>query len=347
MRIAIVSPYSTGPMRGNIVTVRRIADHLVRSGVEVLVLAADAMSPEEMLDSLHSFSPDLIHAFHAYHCGPVASTLASKINKPLIITIISSDMNEPEYCSAPETCHAMTAANSITCFSPKMAETIASRFPESCNKITVIPQGVEPPPLSDCCSFNIPADAFVILLPAALRPVKQVEFAIYATAQLTEQIKTLRLLIAGGDIDPAYSSAIRQLLEDSPHVVWLHEVPYPKMGSLYKRADIVLNCSAYEEMPNSLLEAMALGRPVLANNIPGNRSLVEHGKTGWLYNGKTDFANRLMLMYNDPNLRRQVGAQAQKHTTTYYSPALEAKRYIDLYNTTVRTECLPDTNSRA
>lgn len=338
MRIAIVSPYSTGPMRGNIITVRRIADHLIRSGAAVLVLAADSMSPEEMFDRLRAFSPDIIHAFHAYHCGPLACTLASKINRPVIVTITSSDINEQEYCSAPATRNALTAADVITCFSLKMADTVISAFPEISGKIKIIPQGVELLPLSDGPSANIPVDAFVILLPAALRPVKQIEFAISATSYLTGQVGALLLLIAGGAIDPAYTSTIRQQLEYSPHATWLGEIPHEKMGRLYSRADIVLNCSAYEEMPNSLLEAMAMGRPVLANDIPGNRSLVAHGKTGFLYNGKTDFANILMLLYNDPELRRQIGSQAQKHATTVFSPELEAKRYIDLYSSVVRSD---------
>jgi len=51
-----------------------------------------------------------------------------------------------------------------------------------------------------------------------------------------------------------------------------------------ERADVVLNCSISEGgMANSVLEAMALGRAVLAADIPGNRALVEPEVTGVLF----------------------------------------------------------------
>lgn len=335
MRVAIISPYSTGPMRGNITTVLRIIRHLEDSGISVLQIPADVLQPDEMLNKLRSFSPDLIHAFHAYHCGPIAHLLASKTDKPFIITITGSDINEPAFRAHPATARSLAEAASIVCFDHNSAESVKANFPETSDKITIIPQGVEALPAKGSSFPPIPDDAFVLLLPVTLRPVKQVEFAICASAPLTSSIDKLLLVIAGGAIDSAYVFKIQKLLAVYPHAIWVGEIPHNRMGDLYSRANIVLNCSRYEEMPNSLLEAMQLGRPVLAADIRGNRSLVAHGNTGWLYSDESDFQKIVLTLAKSPWILKKTGEQARQFISDSFSPELELIRHISLYKSIV------------
>ena len=343
MRIAIISPYSTGPTRGNIITVRRIIRHLEDSGITVLQLPADSLSPDEMLSHLRNFSPDIVHAFHAYHCGPIAHSMASKIHKPFIITITGSDINEPAFIAHPTTARSLAEASAIICFDHNSAESVKDNFPKASDKITIIPQGVESLSLSDIPFPGIPDNACVLLLPATLRPVKQVEFAIIASAPLTSSINKLMLVIAGGAVDAAYSDKIKLLLGTYPHAIWIGDIAHDKMGDLYNRADIVLNCSEYEEMPNSLLEAMRLGRPVLAADIRGNRSLVTHGNTGWLYSGESDFQKMIQYLAKYPETCRQIGKQAKQHITNNFSSETESKLHINLYNSIILNNSSPET----
>jgi L-malate glycosyltransferase len=170
------------------------------------------------------------------------------------------------------------------------------------------------------------------LLPAALRPVKNVEFAISAIKPLWQVDKRFQLVIAGGEIDRSYTDGIRSMLAAAPWVSWLGEVPYEQMGALYRRADIVLNCSRYEGMPNSLMEAMALGRPVVAANILGNRSLVRHADTGWLFDSECTFRKLVTMLAGDEMMRLEVGRRARKSIEMNFSPCAEAEQYRDLYH---------------
>ena len=295
MRIALISPYSIGPRRGNITTVSRISRLLRQAGTELLILPADTLTAAEMELQLVSFAPQLIHGFHAHYCGELTRHLAGHCNVPFMLTITGSDVYDPQLRDHPETARAIGAAGAVVCFHKSEAAELIRSFPQAAKKITVIAQSVEALPVNAAENSGIAKNTFVILLPAACRPVKQIEFPLMALKSLADQLPTLRLIIAGGIIDQDYAATIRCLLDDAPFAQWPGEIRHEQMGTLYTRADVVLNCSHSESMSNTLLEAMALGRPVLANDIPGNRSLVRHGKTGLLYKDQESFRQSVIL----------------------------------------------------
>lgn len=331
MRIALISPYSTGPLRGNITTVNRISRFLSRAGVELLVLPADALSAEEMQLRLISFAPQLIHGFHARYCGGLAQRLAARFNLPYVITITGSDLHDPLLRNHSETVRAIEAAQAVVCFDNSEATELAGHFPQVSDRIAVIPQGVELLPVAATDSFGLAEDDFVLLLPAALRPVKRVEFPLQALAPMLHRFPAIRLVIAGGIIDQGYAATIRSMLCDAPYAVWPGEIPRERMGSLYARADVVLNCSSFESMPNALLEAMALERPVLASDIPGNRTLVRHGDTGLLYRDPDSFSECVARLAGDTWLRAYLGRRAGEFVRGSFSPENEAIEYIRRY----------------
>jgi glycosyltransferase involved in cell wall biosynthesis len=105
------------------------------------------------------------------------------------------------------------------------------------------------------------------------------------------------------------------------------------MGTLYARANVVLNCSHFESMPNSLLEAMALARPVLAVDVPGNLSLIHNNETGWLYRDEDDFRIKVTQLVGNATLRAEVGSRAREYVRTEFSSRFEAENYYKLYTT--------------
>src|SRR4051812_31195663 len=93
----------------------------------------------------------------------------------------------------------------------------------------------------------------------------------------------------------------------------------------------------YEHLPfrrgmaNSLLEAMSCGRPVLAADIPGNRSIVEEGVNGFLYLGEKDFLQKARRLAADPPLRLLMGERARAMVAGNNRPEVEARRYLEIY----------------
>jgi L-malate glycosyltransferase len=330
MRIGLFCPFTQGPTRGNITSVQRIAKYLQLSENQISLIPLDAPDRHRHLQQLVSFSPDVLHAFHAFHAGPTTRNTAHKLGVPYLITLTGSDLFEPTLRDHPKTISALNDATAITCFDQLVAGLAAQFFPQIAKKLVVIPQGVEP--LTEAVPLERPDNAFIILLPAALRPVKGVDYAIEQLSLLAAERPQLQLWIAGGNLDNGYTVAIANQVDRLPWVKLLGEIPHLAMGSLYATANMVLNSSQFEGgMANALLEAMAQGKPVLARNVPGNRSLISHGETGWLYQDGVELCNLTRHIMDNPSLRDTVARQGQRHVLTYYSPQHEAALLEQLY----------------
>jgi glycosyltransferase involved in cell wall biosynthesis len=104
------------------------------------------------------------------------------------------------------------------------------------------------------------------------------------------------------------------------------------MRGLLEASDVVLNCSASEGgMPNAVLEALALGRAVLASNIEGNKALVEDGVTGLLFDTPADLAAQADRLLGDPELRRRLGEAGRARVVARFGPARELDGYLTVY----------------
>jgi glycosyltransferase involved in cell wall biosynthesis len=323
-------------MRGNVTTVNRIAASLREAGAEIIVLPVDTLTIDDITAQLRSFAPQVIHGFHALFCGEISRNLSLALSIPFVITLTGSDINDTAMREHPATISALKAAAGIACFDTSIAATVCQHFPDTENRLYVVPQGVSPPPVTGTHDFGLPADRQLILLPAALRPVKNVDFPVRALSGLLTGNRPPMFVIAGGEIDRDYAAGIRQQISRIPSVVWLGEVPYEQMGDLYARADIVLNCSCFEGMPNSLMEAMVLGRTVLAADIPGNSLLVRNNETGLLYRNEPEFIELVNRLLDDNTLRERLGAAAASFVREHYQPHREAEGYLKLYQNVLK-----------
>ncbi len=102
-----------------------------------------------------------------------------------------------------------------------------------------------------------------------------------AAEQVIAQRSDWHLALAGDG--PCRDWLLQQLADRAPlhsNVHWLgrrNDVP-----DLLKSADVLVHASLWEGMPNSVLEAMAAGLPVIGTAVEGTEDLVVPGQTGWL-----------------------------------------------------------------
>ncbi len=90
-RVAILTPFASPSVGGNATTVERITRGLRRRGVNAHVWDLSVALESVLEFEMTQFSPTLIHAFHAYRTGPVATRLARGIEAPLVVTMTGTD----------------------------------------------------------------------------------------------------------------------------------------------------------------------------------------------------------------------------------------------------------------
>lgn len=334
MKIALITPYYHPPVRGNAVTVRRIAKNLSAAGCETVVYSLDALAAGDILQEILRAKPDVVHGFHAYFGGRPAREIAAAAGVAHVVTITGSDVYEAMLDNRrKETLSVLRDAAAIVVFDVSVKKRIAGHHPSLAEKIFVIPQGVELPGEN----FRWGAERFdagemVFFLPAGLRPVKNAGFPLAPLSELHCQDNRVRLLVAGPVLDTEYGTQLLAELERYPFAHYLGAVGRDAVGALYRRADIVLNTSVFEGgMANSVLEAMAFGKPVLATDIEGNRSLVKEGQTGLLFRSTTEFLEKAGTLLRDDALRRRLGDEGRRLVQAQFSAEREAAAYCDVY----------------
>lgn len=124
---------------------------------------------------------------------------------------------------------------------------------------------------------------------------------------------------------------LRHHLESTPDLEILGWTPRDDTLRRIATADVLLHASAWEGMPNVVLEAMALARPVVASNIVGNRDLVRNEETGFLIDEEDDYAQKLALLASDPGLRRRFGAAGLSRIRESFDISVLGPRWLNLY----------------
>ena len=336
-RLALLTPFAHPSVRGNSVTVTRIARGLRERGLELSVWDLSATSEPSAEAEVERYAPTVVHAFHAYRAGPLALRLARRAELPLVVTLTGTDANhdllDPE--RAPVVRRVLEGAARATVFHASVADRIASMLPDLRGRLVVVPQAArfsadEPLALEPYGAARAGQALFVF--PGGIRPVKRPLLPLDPLARLAARRPELRLLYAGPILDPEEGDALRRALAERPWATHLGTVPHAQMKSLLTRADVVLNCSISEGgMANSVLEALALGRAVLAADIEGNRSLIEEGVTGLLFRDEDELEHQATRLVLDPVLRARLGSAGRELVERCYPPAREIEGYLEVY----------------
>jgi glycosyltransferase involved in cell wall biosynthesis len=102
---------------------------------------------------------------------------------------------------------------------------------------------------------------------------------------------------------------------------------------VYAAFDLFVLTSRREGLPNSVLEAMAMGLPVVTTDVAGTKELVLHGETGFvLPQGDVDGIARAMLtLIDDTPLRQHMGLAGRQRVEQEFSFMGRLQRIEALY----------------
>lgn len=179
-------------------------------------------------------------------------------------------------------------------------------------------------------ALGLPADGTLLLAVARIQPLKNLEVAVRALAELCAAgdgfpWAPYRLVVVGGPSGPHGEkelARLRQLACDlsvDDRVGFVPAQPHELLSSHYRAADVCLVPSRSESFGLVALEAAACGTPVVASAVGGLTTVVEHGSTGYLVE-PTDvagFARAARRVAEDSLLAAHLGTQAVLRARDY------------------------------
>ena len=180
-------------------------------------------------------------------------------------------------------------------------------------------------------AIDAPSDEIpTVLCFGRLERRKGVHVLVQAAAQLLEDRSPARVVFVGGDTStgPNQSSMREHLLSLVPDR-WRGRITIepavPRHAMLDRIRSSTLCCfpAIWDNFPNALLEAMALGKPIVATSGSGIAEIIQHGRSGLLVqpDDAQALAAGLELALSDKSLREQLGGEAQKRVRELCHPA--------------------------
>ena len=115
-------------------------------------------------------------------------------------------------------------------------------------------------------------------------------------------------------------------------------VPYERdmkmVACYYQAADLYVHAARADTFPNTVLEALACGIPVVATAVGGIPEQIHEGKTGFLTppGDASAMAGAIQRLLEDPDLRKTMGEAASREAQEKFSLDLQAGRFLDLYD---------------
>ena len=265
------------------------------------------------------FRVDLIHANNEPFCNRAALLVAKVLQIPCICHIRGGDHEGSQLMqwtySLPD--HFISVSHWV-------AKSLQENLHIAANKISVVYDGIALEKLNIYAdgiqfrdAYHVADDDFAVGLVGLLIPWKGQVLFLEAAKLLRSKIPCLKMLIIGGTPDDciAYEALLRQRVKDeqlTEMIIFTGHIS--SMETVYNGLDVVLSASTQPEpLGTVVIEAMAMGRPIIAPNHGGAAEMILHDETGLLFDPGDiqSLANAIEKLCCSKSLRVKLGENAR------------------------------------
>jgi D-inositol-3-phosphate glycosyltransferase len=285
---------------------------------------------------------DAIHANY-WLSGVAGHTLKHELDIPLLVTFHTLDRVKadasPEELSAEEPARrAQAEADTVGCADAVVAsctveaEQLVELYGAQPERIVIVPPGIDHaffgPGDQDQArrAVGLPIGDPVVLFAGRIQPLKGLTVAVEALAEIrSDGLSRASMVVIGGPSGPHG----REELERVRRIIAAHDLGevvrmlppqrHEMLSTYYRAADACVVPSHSESFGLVALEAAACGVPVVASAVGGLTTLVDHGWTGFLVEGRnpSDYAKPLNEILSDRGLARDLGRAGAARARAY------------------------------
>lgn len=279
-------------------------------------------------------------AFDVVYCfnnKAIASTVWAAIGLPVkVVTYRGQTGNISRWDPACYLTHLHPRVDGIICVANAVRDDLRPQSRLAGERIVTVYKGHEPEwyagiEPADLTQLGVPAGAPVVVCVANARPRKGVPLLLEAFHSLPDN--GWQLLLVGGGMD---SPEFRALINAGPAAARIHVAGFRKdVLNLVAACRIgVLPTIKREGLPKTVIEAMALGLPVVVTTSGGSQELVVDGETGAVVaaGDAPALAKALATLIADEPRCRQMGEAARRHLFSQFTARQAGEQTLAFFN---------------
>lgn len=177
--------------------------------------------------------------------------------------------------------------------------------------------------------------------------LKGVHFVVEALPQLIKEYPDIKVYVAGykpfdendkrSFIKKGYGAYLKRLIDKlgvADHIEFTGPLKADEVAERLSKVNAYVLCSAIENSPNTLGEAMLVGTPCVAAYVGGVPDMAEDGKEAMFYRSDDPslLAWNIKRVFDDDNLALELSQKGKKRASVTHNPSLNAQKLVDAYN---------------
>lgn len=309
--------------------------------------------------------PDAIHANY-WLSGIVGHKLKHAFEIPLITTFHTLEKVKAKDRAVPdddisETIRIEQEEQIINCSDAVLAscgveaDEISELYGLERGRISIVPLGVDHAFFSPGDremarkATGLPTDGRMMLFVGRIQPLKGADIALDTFIRLAKRIPDIFLVMIGGPSGPFGERVMRDIEAKvernklSSRVYFVPPQRHEVLSSYYRAADVGIVPSRTESFGLVALEAAACGLPVVASNVGGLKTLVNHGVSGYLVKDRSanDFEKFAEKVLDNPRQAKSLEFEARSLSASYTwrDAALRLRKVLDDLTARNLVEC--------
>ena len=280
--------------------------------------------------AIKRFDPDLIHLQMGHMWFNLALPLLRQY--PLVLTIhdprhhIGDRESQKQW--QPVIDFGYRRASHVITHGVQLKQVVQQTLGIPGDRIHVIPHIVLG---DDTAKTEVQEHEHCILFFGRIWRYKGLEYLIRAEPLITAQVPQARIVIAGtGDNFVPYR---RMMVHPEHFCIYNEYVPNDERAVLFRQASVVVLPYIEATQSGVIPLAYTFAKPVVATAVGGIPEIVDHGHTGYLVPPRDEkaLADAVVRLLQDPDLRRQFGANGKRKIDTTCAPEAIAQHTLAVY----------------
>lgn len=189
-------------------------------------------------------------------------------------------------------------------------------------------------------SLKLPKDGTIVGMVGGFRKIKGHKILISAIPSVLKDFPDVQFIFVGSRIsseDKLYEEVVDLLreLRISENVHFIESTT--RINEIFKIIDIFVLPSLSEGFSNTIIEAMAAGKPVIATNVGGNPEAIDHGKTGLLVPPSDPIAlsDAIKTLLRHKDLAKSMGEEGRKKAEKYFALDTTLENTKDVFESVI------------